>query len=631
MTDDLELIRLRAQARARQAQGQSHAVSGSAGGELPSVAEQRRQKALEFYGDENPNVLMQALGGAKHALDRPAEVLSRLGSDESNQKMKDLVSQGKAFVQETGPASSLGNFAGEVGVTMLPSGAAYRGAKGLTQLAGTGMLPRSVGTVVGGGAAGATGAGMMGGDPVHGAILGAAVSPLFAGAGKATDLTNKFGTRLFSGAKGETTYKLREMFPEAGERAAVVSALRKVTSGVPGVRPLADEVAGANPNQLFPKMKELGVSARANPDVGARIVQQDMDNQIARANLMDEMAAPGRPGFNELTGKPTRSAFQEIREVATRPFYDAADPRMVRLNSDLTAMLDAAQVLPATRAAGRGAAQARANAQAGRTPVPPGAQRNPDNTSDYSIRDLQGIKDQLSNQIRQMQKGGSVSDPAKLANLQQARRLLTERMEKVADYREANQLFRELSPPQNQAEIADYLAQTLRSPQGVMNPNQTQWLGAQKDAAQTIRKAGGDPRYSDLREIMTPDQMGSINAITDDMVRLQRLKDLQTAPQMVPETQSAAERVTEKVPGLISRVVTTIKKAGKLMSGRTDEEVDRIISEAMMDPRKMADLISRATPDEKAILRNLIRDNSDMIQGGAIGYGTAPGYTEDEE
>lgn len=70
--------------------------------------------AISYGGTDSPGVLKQALGGAKHAWDRAAAGAAHLFGDES---LDPLVEQGKAFVKETGPVSSVGQFAGDVALT----------------------------------------------------------------------------------------------------------------------------------------------------------------------------------------------------------------------------------------------------------------------------------------------------------------------------------------------------------------------------------------------------------------------------------------------------------------------------------------------------------------------------------
>ena len=77
------------------------------------------QKA-QAYGGKDPGVLKQALGGAKHAWDRAAYGLAGLVG-QGTPEQKQLLDEGKAFVQETGPASTIGQIGGDVAMTAVPA------------------------------------------------------------------------------------------------------------------------------------------------------------------------------------------------------------------------------------------------------------------------------------------------------------------------------------------------------------------------------------------------------------------------------------------------------------------------------------------------------------------------------
>ena len=80
--------------------------------------------ARQFAMSDNPGVLQQFLGGAKHAWDRAAAGLEGLVPDGrvlskslGQPDLQELTRQGSQFVKETGPASSVGQFAGDVALT----------------------------------------------------------------------------------------------------------------------------------------------------------------------------------------------------------------------------------------------------------------------------------------------------------------------------------------------------------------------------------------------------------------------------------------------------------------------------------------------------------------------------------
>lgn len=95
---------------------------------LSTTAQQYR---LPGHTDK-PGVVEQFLGGAKHALDQMAYGVKDIFTDLSPAE-KELLASGKAFVHDTGPASSIGHMAGMSVATLPVSGAIGVGGKVLSK------------------------------------------------------------------------------------------------------------------------------------------------------------------------------------------------------------------------------------------------------------------------------------------------------------------------------------------------------------------------------------------------------------------------------------------------------------------------------------------------------------------
>lgn len=131
------------------------------------------------YGlTDNPGVAEQFLGGAKHAWDRAAAGLESLvpggkalSQALSQPDMQSLVEQGKQFVKETGPASTVGQIAGDVA---LSAPVAFKVFKGLN-------AARGLKTAIAGEAAANAGYGALTADEGNagkGALTGAVATGL---------------------------------------------------------------------------------------------------------------------------------------------------------------------------------------------------------------------------------------------------------------------------------------------------------------------------------------------------------------------------------------------------------------------------------------------------------------------
>jgi hypothetical protein len=129
-----------------------------------------QKDATAYAGGRNPAEMgtgMRFLGGAKHAWDKAALGLKGLvpGVDLS-QEDKDLLRQGRAFVEKGDTAASVGQFTGDVATTAAPSTRAYQAVKAVTALPKALNAFKSYRALAAGGAVAGSGA-----------AVGAAVAP----------------------------------------------------------------------------------------------------------------------------------------------------------------------------------------------------------------------------------------------------------------------------------------------------------------------------------------------------------------------------------------------------------------------------------------------------------------------
>ena len=162
------------------------------------------QKPKSGYGlTENPGIAEQFLGGAKHAWDRAAAGLQSAAGAlglPTGESLQPLVQQGSQFVKETGPASTVGQVAGDVAMSAPVALKVFKGlnaARGLkTAIAGEAALNAGYGALTSDpgkrGEGAAWGAG--------GTLAGHSVLPLARGLGNAT--ANVLG--MTTGAGGQS-------------------------------------------------------------------------------------------------------------------------------------------------------------------------------------------------------------------------------------------------------------------------------------------------------------------------------------------------------------------------------------------------------------------------------------------
>jgi hypothetical protein len=520
--------------------------------------------------------------------------------------------------------------------TLLPGAGAYKGAAALVG-AGPGIL-RAAGRNIGGGAAaGAASNAALDQDIGEGALYGAALGPVVAGAGNAAKAVYQAGARTFGGAANRAADELRHAL---GPRtAAAVNALRNLHGNVAGEMPTAGRAASAE----LPELKILEDAARQKPGA-ERYLLRDQQNEAARLAAVERHAAPGREGVAAGPGQPVPlSPANEARLQQTRPMYEQADPDRVVVTPELRALLDGAEVSPIAGRGARSFSQDQTNAFVGGRQIPRGpvegvaptpaipARKDalgvtivpevsavPGKPATHSIQDLQSVKDQLTSQINKLT-GSDLASVTRRGQLTEARNQLTQQMsEQSPAYAAANTAYRDLSAPINQAAVAKELVGALRNSKGTEQAGA--FLSAMENAPQTIKRAGV-PRFQQIQQVATPGQMSDYNAVAASLRREADYAGLQAPEGILPRYMSPLEKIAQRTPGVFSQIATIGRSALKQIGRQSDEQVFKVLNDAMLDPNKMADLLERIPPAQRTQFLDLMRSSG---ANGAITGITTP-------
>ena len=544
----------------------------------------------------------------------------------SEQFINDMEAAGEGNV-----ASTVGGVAGDVLATAMPAVKAYKAVGALVPV-GKGLV-KAAGRVLGGGAAaGGAGAATLGEDIGEGALAGAALSPVAVGAGKLIKAGAKGVDALTGGAAGRAAAELRNVF---GDRtAAVVQALRNLRGEVPGEAPTAGRAASA----AFPELKVLEEAAMKEPGIGHKLLSAQERNVAAREAALEPTAFPGR----RFPGEEMSEA-EALRRRVTQPLYERAAEDRILLNPELAEIVRGAEAQTAFGRGARSFEQAQSNLAAAGRPVPPGQlpptvppggrrgtmQIRSNETGEIistqpttpfmpnfdtrSVRDLQRAKQYLDLQIQGL--GRSGADNLRLKQLSEARNLLDQQLrEQSGDYALASEMFRNLSAPQNQADVAQVLVSALKK-------GPKQFIEATEDAARTIKRADLSPRFEHLQDVMTPEQMATINALKRTAQREVGYGRLKADPDLVPEYLSVFDKLERATPGFLNNVATVTRSVLKQLGGRSDEQVRKVVSEAMLDPNRLANLLETLPVSQRnSLIRSINAIGTEVPAGAVSGY-----------
>ena len=518
-------------------------------------------------------------------------------------------------------AGFLGNLGTEALLTAIPGERAYslalRGARALPRIGeATTLGARAIRSAIGGAAAGATGEGIMRGDPMSGAAYGAILGPVGEGIVSGAGSAYRAGKQMFSSAEDKLGTMLREAMgtPRAQQ---FVTALRELKNQptLPGETLTVGHAA----SEALPEAKVIEEIAKRSPGAN-RLLEIEAANQAARAAPLENIAAPARPGVAHQGGTVPESTAEVIRTQQTKPIYRQAEPDRVEIPPHVEAMMEGPEAVAAVRAGRDKFAQHQAEVfNEGRIPPPRATPYDPDTGkfADYSIAELQFIKNELSGRISRAAQGGDTETAHQLNEVRKA--VVGEMQSQSPTYAHATSQYRTLSEPVNQGQIAQKLLDALNSPSG--QERSAAFIKALREAPQTIRKALGDTRFKQIEQVMTAPQMADINAVRTSLEREARYANLPAPEGILRKVENIPEQLRKNLPPVFSVVATTVRAGLKNIGIKGKQEIMDTMNEVVTNPERLASILERLPVHERGKFANAVRQlaRSQRTPGYTIG------------
>jgi hypothetical protein len=189
---------------------------------------------------------------------------------------------------------------------------------------------------------------------------------------------------------------------------------------------------------------------------------------------------------------------------------------------------------------------------------------------------------------------------------------------KVPEWRDARQQYAAESKPINQMEVGQYLEQKLRNPLDTAERGPA-FAQAVRDAPSTIKKSTGQPRYNDLGEVLSPQQMSVVDALSRDLQRNSAYAQ-QARDGMVAAKEKLGITVNpEKPMGFTSQAANVVKALLDRAQGKAGEKALNIIAERMQDPGAMAELMNAATPKQRQQIVELLAARNRTATTAGVG------------
>jgi hypothetical protein len=436
-------------------------------------------------------------------------------------------------------------------------------------------------TIAGGTASGAGGAAKaFGGGPAAeiGATVAGALAPggATAAASKGYKLSQAAIQPLYESGRNQILANaLRNVIPEdrVGD---IIEKLTAAKSLVPGSMPTAAEVAESGGIGALQRS-----AAAAYPEP---YTQRGLEQNAARVQALRGIAGD----------EQSLAAAELARKTGTQPLYRQAEQSIAQV--DATKTVDLIDRLTAKNS-GRPQLVSALN-QVRETLFENDVIRNkPENI----ISSIGGIKDILA----------TTENPLLKRELLTVKRSLESQLKKVEpSFKQAEQNFAQLSQPINQMQIGQELLNRMQpalADYGALgSETAAKYAQALRNAEQTAKTATGF-KGATLERTLTPEQMGTVTSVAQDLARKTNAQNLGRGPGSDTFQKLSMANMAQQVGmpiGLVESVGKIPAIGGYLtrIYGEADTLMQQALAKALLDPQATAKLIAQANPADRSRL-----------------------------
>ena len=147
--------------------------------------------------------------------------------------------------------------------------------------------------------------------------------------------------------------------------------------------------------------------------------------------------------------------------------------------------------------------------------------------------------------------------------------------------------YADYSKKLNRMEVGDYLSKSLNTPLGKETAGE--FAAAVENAAGTIKKSTGIPRFEKLSDILTPKEVASVNNVLADLKRDSKAKEL---ARKVGALDVGGPEILKEAPQLLNRTYTVMKAAVEYLQRGNADAYNKQMAELMMNPGALAQFMT---------------------------------------
>jgi hypothetical protein len=151
--------------------------------------------------------------------------------------------------------------------------------------------------------------------------------------------------------------------------------------------------------------------------------------------------------------------------------------------------------------------------------------------------------------------------------------------------------YADYSKKLNRMEVGDYLSKSLNTPLGKETAGE--FATAVENAAGTIKKSTGIPRFEKLSDVLSSSEVASVNNVLADLKRDSKAKEL---ARKVGALDIGGPDIAKEAPQLLNRTFTLMKAAVEHLQRGNADAYNRQMSELMLNPGALAQFMTVGIP-----------------------------------
>lgn len=146
----------------------------------------------------------------------------------------------------------------------------------------------------------------------------------------------------------------------------------------------------------------------------------------------------------------------------------------------------------------------------------------------------------------------------------------------------------------NRMEIGNFLSQKLQTP--LEKETAGTFAAAVENATQTIKASTGIPRFEKLSDVLTSNEVASVNNVLADLKRASKAEQFS---RKVASLETGLPDIAKEVPPLLDRTLTLGRAAIQYLQRGNATEYNKTMAELMLNPQSLATFMTSAIPQRR--------------------------------